>query len=191
MPSAVLKTPTPKFLFMLEVKGVGWGDNSDHWLSLGMTKRIRKKCAVCGIQASIMTCREAVCTIPCRNQKYLQPACYESQYIESRGAMGKPGSIWRWKPPLTQYCSNTRWKGTVLLLRQAVTFKQRGKDWLSSKGRSSLNLTPLSLLPASQHFSSCPLIAARGLNLISWLNIVITSDYYVNLIHLVIKASRE
>lgn len=43
-------------------------------------------------------------------------------------------------------------------------------------GRHSLDLTPLGLLPASQHFSSCPVKAAGEAILISRLNILITSD---------------
>lgn len=42
--------------------------------------------------------------------------------------------------------------------------------------RHSLDLTPLGLLPASQHFSSCPVKAAGEAILISRLNILITSD---------------
>lgn len=84
MPSPVLKTPTLKCLFMPKVKRE---NNYEHFFPL----RVTKKRAVCGIQASYVTCREAVWTIPCRNKKRcLHPACFKASILRAGGA----GKTW-------------------------------------------------------------------------------------------------
>lgn len=66
----------------------------------------------------------------------------------------------------------------------ATTSEGGGGGVGACPGRCSLDLTPAGRLPASRHFSSCPVTAAGGPILISRLNVLITGDWCRNLIHL-------
>lgn len=110
-------------------------------------------------------------------KKKMAASCMlQRQYIESKGVAGQPG-VHSDENHLWQILQHDEVEEIRHLLgRSAFICKQWGGIGCATKEEAHRIWHPLSLLPASQHFTSCPLKAARGINLISRLNIVITSD---------------
>ncbi len=129
MPSAVLKTPTLKFLFMLKVRGK---NNYEHFIFF--PSEWQKSVRSVGFKPLKWHAEKQSVQYHAGIKKMSASCMLQSQYIESRGAMGKPGVHLEMKTTSDKYCSIIRWKGIVRLQWRAFICKQWARiGWVTKE----------------------------------------------------------